>query len=87
MLSELAKQVPGGVYLRSLKQDGTKVMLSGYAQSGIRVSTLMRNIDASPWLEKPELLEIKAVTVDKRRLNEFNMTALLKRAPVEEEKP
>ena len=83
LLSELAKQVPEGVYLRSLKQDGTKVMLSGYAQSNARVSTLMRNIDASPWLKKPELLEIKAVTVDKRRLNEFNMTALLKRAPVE----
>ena len=83
LLSELAKQVPEGVYLRALKQDGTKVMLSGYAQSNARVSTLMRNIEASPWLEKPELLEIKAVTVDKRRLNEFNMTALLKRAPAE----
>ncbi len=83
LLSELAKQVPEGVYLRSLKQDGNKITLSGYAQSNARVSTLMRNIDASPWLERPELLEIKAATVDKRRLNEFNMTAFLTRAPVE----
>jgi type IV pilus assembly protein PilN len=42
----------------------------------------MRNIEASPWLEKPQLIEIKAVTVDKRRLNEFSMNAALKRTPV-----
>ena len=84
LLSELAKQMPEGVYVRSLKQDGVKIVLSGYAQSNARVSTLMRNIEASPWLEKPQLIEIKAVTVDKRRLNEFNMTASLKRPPVNE---
>jgi hypothetical protein len=39
----------------------------------------MRNIEASPWLEKPRLIEIKAVLVDKRRLNEFSMIASLKR--------
>lgn len=84
LLSELAKQMPEGVYLRSLKQDGVNISLSGYAQSSARVSTLMRNIEASPWLEKPLLIEIKAVTVDKRRLNEFSMNAALKRAPVDE---
>ena len=83
LLSELTKQMPEGVYLRSLKQDGNRIALNGYAQSNARVSTLMRNIDASPWLEKPVLVEIKAVTVDKRRLNEFNMTASLKRAPAD----
>jgi type IV pilus assembly protein PilN len=51
------------------------------------VSTLMRNIEASPWLEKPQLLEIKAVMVDKRRLNEFSMIASLKRAVVEQGGP
>ena len=84
LLSELAKQTPEGVYLRALKQDGAKISLSGYAQSNARVSTLMRNIEASPWLEQPQLIEIKAVTLDKRRLNEFSMTAQLKRAPVDE---
>lgn len=81
LLSELAKQMPEGVYLRSLKQDGQRINLTGYAQSSARVSTLMRNLEASPWLEKPELLEIKAVMVDKRRLNEFGMNASLKRTP------
>lgn len=79
LLSELAKQMPTGVYLRSIKQDGQKVSLAGYAQSNSRVSTLMRNIEASPWLEKPQLIEIKAILVDKRRLNEFSMNLSIKR--------
>lgn len=83
LLSELAKQMPEGVYIRALKQEGVNVSLTGYAQSNARVSTLMRNIETSPWLEKPQLIEIKAVMLDKRRLNEFSMTAALKRAPVE----
>src|SRR5664279_1636215 len=83
LLSELVKQMPEGVYLRAIKQDGDKLSLGGYAQSNARVSTLMRNIEASPWLEKPQLIEIKSATVDKRRLNEFSMIASLKREPVE----
>lgn len=84
LLSELAKQVPAGVYLRSIKQDGQKIALSGYAQSNSRVSALMRNIEASSWLEKPQLIEIKAVSLGKQRINEFSMNASLKRAPVQE---
>ena len=84
LLSELVKQMPEGVYIRSLRQEGVKISLGGYAQSNARVSTLMRNIEASPWLENLRLIEIKAVQVDKRRLNEFNLEAALKRAPLEE---
>jgi type IV pilus assembly protein PilN len=84
MLSELTKQMPEGVYLRSLKQDGTKIVMIGYAQSNARVSTLMRNIEASSWLERPVLMEIKAVTVDKVRLNEFSMNAFIKRTSTQE---
>lgn len=79
LLGEMVKQMPEGVYLKSLKQDGVTISLAGYAQSNARVSALMRNIEASPWLEKPQLIEIKAVMLDKRRLNEFSMTAKLKR--------
>jgi type IV pilus assembly protein PilN len=84
LLSELVKQMPEGVYIRSMKQTGGRIVLIGYAQSNARVSTLMRNIEASPWLEKPQLVEIKAVTVDKRRLSEFNMNAAMKRPPNQE---
>lgn len=80
LLSEMVKQVPEGVYIRSLKQESLKVSLTGYAQSNARVSALMRNIDASPWLEKPQLIEVKAGVLNGRRINEFSMTFELTRA-------
>lgn len=83
LLSELVKQMPDGVYLHTLKQKDAGITLGGYAQSNARVSTLMRNIEASPWLEKPALVEIKSVIVDKRKLNEFVLNAQLKRAPAD----
>ena len=79
LLEQLVRQTPDGVYLRSIKQTGNKVHLSGYAQSNARVSTLMRNLEASPYLEQPDLVEIKVATVDKKRLSEFNMNVSIKR--------
>jgi type IV pilus assembly protein PilN len=79
LLDQLVKQMPEGVYLKSVIQKGPKVSLIGYAQSNARVSTLMRNIESSPWLERPELVEIKSATVDKRRVSEFNLNLSLKR--------
>src|SRR5260370_19392785 len=79
LLDQLVRQVPEGVYLRSIVQRGLRVKLLGYAQSNARVSTLMRNIEASPWLELPELVEVRAAQVDKRRVSEFNMNLSLKR--------
>jgi len=79
LLSEMVKQVPEGVYIRTLKQESLKVNLTGYAQSNARVSALMRNIDASPWLEKPQLIEVKAGVLNGRRINEFSMTFELTR--------
>jgi type IV pilus assembly protein PilN len=86
LLSEMVKQVPEGIYLKTLKQDGLNVSLTGYAQSNARVSALMRNIDASPWLENPQLIEVKAGLLNNRRINEFNMTFVLTRIQVEEAK-
>ena len=80
LMSELVKQVPEGVYLKSLKQDGAKVNITGYAQSNARVSALMRNLEASPWLENPQLVEVKAVVLNGRRSNEFAMNFMLTRA-------
>lgn len=82
LLNEMVKQMPEGVYLRSLKQDGRRIQMEGYTQSNARVSTLMRNLEASPWIERPQLLEIKAVTLDKRRISEFSLTAMLTRQNV-----
>lgn len=84
LLDELVRQMPEGVYLKSVSQKGLRVNLIGYAQSNARVSTLMRNIEASPWLEKPQLVEVKAANVDKKRVSEFNMFLSLKRVATEE---
>jgi type IV pilus assembly protein PilN len=84
LLDELVRQMPDGVYLRSVSQKGLRVNLVGYAQSNARVSTLMRNIEASPWLEKPELIEVRAANVDKKRVSEFNLFLSLKRVATED---
>jgi type IV pilus assembly protein PilN len=79
LLDQLVRQLPDGLYLRSVKQNGTKVTLVGYAQSNARVSTLMRNIESSPWLAAPELVEIKSVALDKQKVNEFTLNLQVKR--------
>jgi type IV pilus assembly protein PilN len=85
LLDQLVRQLPEGIYLRSVKQTDKKVTIVGYAQSNARVSTLMRNIEGSPWLEKPELVEIRLVSVpvqgrtDPQRLNEFTLNFQIRR--------
>jgi type IV pilus assembly protein PilN len=79
LLDQLVRQLPDGVYLKSIKQSGPKVTVTGYASSNARVSTLMRNFEASPFLEAPNLVEIKSVQVDRQTLNEFNLTVNLTR--------
>jgi len=88
LLDELVKQTPEGIYLTSVKQSGNVVLVSGMAQTNERVSEFLRNtLYNSPWLERPELVEIKTATPapgaaaaarDQRRLNEFSMRLTLK---------
>ena len=85
LLDQLVRQLPDGVYLKSVKQSGQRVNVIGYATSNARVSTLMRNFEASPWLEAPSLIEIKAVTVENAQLNEFNLNVNISRP--KEERP
>jgi len=90
LLDQMVRQLPDGIYLKSLKQTGAKVTMVGYAQSNARVSTLMRNIESSPWLRQPELVEIKSVPspiVKDLRVNEFTLNVQIKQtAPPEEPK-
>ena len=86
LLDELVSVMPEGVYVRQFRQRGLKVNLVGYSQSNARVSTLMRNIDASPWLEKAELVEIRAANVASKRVSEFNMNFSLKRTQAPSDK-
>jgi type IV pilus assembly protein PilN len=86
LLNELVKQLPDGVYVTSMKQDNQTVTLTGVAQSNERVSELLRNLgNNSPWLTRPELVEITAGSValtprDTRRVANFTMRVRLLRA-------
>lgn len=86
LLDQLLRQLPDGLYLKTIKQTDRKVLVTGYAQSNARVSTFMRNIAGSPYLENPELVEIKAVEVNKVRANEFSLNLSVKRAKVDDGK-
>ena len=86
MLNELVKQLPDGVYISSIKQDGLRVTMQGTAQSNERISEMLRNLtDGTTWFTKPELMEIVAKTVDvsakeKRRAAAFTLQFNLTRA-------
>ena len=79
LFNELAKQVPEGIYLRSLAQTGPKIVIAGYAQSNARITTLMNNLDESPLLEQSTLIETKSEAVANRRLNAFSITTIITR--------
>ena len=82
LLNELVKQTPEGVYLTTIRQTGNVVAISGVAQSNERVSEFLRNtLYSSPWLQKPELVEITAGAgqAGRGRLFNFSMRVTIKR--------
>ncbi len=82
LMDQMLRILPDGVYLKSLKQSDRRINLIGYAQSNARVSTLMRAIDSSPWLESSALVEIHATTANGARMSEFTLNfSLRKQAP------
>jgi type IV pilus assembly protein PilN len=87
LFNELVRQVPDGIYLKAMHQTGQKINLTGYAQSNARVSTLMRNLAASPLLERPDLIQINSTTVNNRRVSEFNLDVYIARKTADSGKP
>ena len=84
LLNELVKHTPEGVYLTAIRQSGDVVSVNGIAQTNERVSELLRNTAYNAtWIERPELIEIKAATVQNRRLFDFSMRVSLKRQKAE----
>lgn len=73
LLDQMLRILPDGVYLKTLKQTGTRINLVGYAQSNARISTLMRAVEDSPWLDSPALVEIHATGAGAGRVNEFTL--------------
>jgi len=85
LLNELVRQTPEGVFLTSIRQTGQVIAITGIAQTNERVSEFLRNtLYNSTWLEKPDLVEIRASNVaagtrDQRRLFDFSMRVTIKR--------
>ena len=86
LLTELVHQLPDGVFVTSLKQADQTVTMQGMAQSNERVSEMLRNLSSNtPWLSKPELVEIVASNLalsarDQRRVATFNLRFQLVRS-------
>jgi type IV pilus assembly protein PilN len=96
LMDELVRQTPAGVFLKSVKQEGLKVTLTGAAQSQERVSELLRNLSGnSPWLERPDLVEVKAGSMGtgtgksaaSRHIVEFQLSVMIKRPREKDENP
>ncbi len=83
LLDQLVRQLPDGMYLRSVRQQGAKVAINGVTQSQARVSTLMRNLESSQKLTNPALVEIKALQQGTTRANEFTMNVTIVRPKAE----
>ena len=84
ILDELTRQLPEGLYLKSIKQTGNLITLEGVADTNARVATLVRNLSVSNWMESPNLVEIKSITVNNIKQNEFMLNVSLKAPKVEE---
>jgi len=75
LLDQMLRILPDGVYLSTLKQTGSAINMVGYAQSNARISTLMRAVEDSPWLDSPALVEIHAATAaGGARVSQFTLT-------------
>ena len=85
LLNELVRQIPEGAYISSIRQSGQTIAMQGFAQSNERVSEMLRNLtDNTPWLSKPELVEIVARNInlsqkEQRRVSAFNLRFRLMR--------
>jgi len=78
LLDEISRQLPEGLFLKSIKQQGTMVMLEGLADTNARVATLVRNLSQSQWLESPNLIEIKSVGTGPVKQNNFTLSVKIK---------
>lgn len=86
LLDQLVRQLPDGMYLQQVKQQGAKVTVNGVTQSQARVSTLMRNLESSQRLGNPALVEIKAIQQGATRANEFTMNVTVVRPKADDGK-
>ena len=79
VLDQLLRVMPEGTYLKTIKQTGATINLTGVAQSNARVSTLLHNLNESAWLENAELVEIHSAQVNDVRAAEYTINVRIRR--------
>lgn len=85
VLDELSRQLPEGIFLKSIKQQANNITLLGTADTNARVATLVRNLSVSNWMTSPNLVEIKSVVVNNVKQNDFTLSVSIKpNQPVED---
>jgi type IV pilus assembly protein PilN len=75
LFDEIVKTVPDGIYLTAIKQTGNKLEIRGVAQSSTRVSTFMRNIDSSVWMDNPVLQVVESAKDSSTGGSNFTLTS------------
>ncbi len=83
VLDEISRQLPEGMYLKSIKQQGNVISIDGVADTNARVATLVRNLSTSNWMESPTLVEIKSVMVNTLKQNAFALNVNIKAPKVD----
>ncbi|MES2012271.1 MAG: PilN domain-containing protein [Pseudomonadota bacterium] len=85
VLDEISRQLPEGMYLKSIKQKDKVITIEGVADTNARVATLVRNLSVSNWMESPNLVEIKSMVVNNVKQNAFTLSVNIKTPKVESE--
>lgn len=86
ILDELSRQLPDGTYIKSIKQQGATITVIGVSDTNARIATYVRNLTTSAWMESPNLIEIKSISINNLKSNEFTLTVNLKPAQTMETK-
>jgi len=86
IFDQLARRLPDGVFLKSVKMTGDDFAIVGYAQSSARVSTFMRALEESDIFKDPVLQEVKAAQINNQRVSEFSLGAKLKQPQAQPDK-
>jgi type IV pilus assembly protein PilN len=85
VFDELSRILPEGMYLKSIKQQANEITIEGIADTNARVATLVRSLSNSNWLESPNLVEIKSITINNLKQNAFTLKVSLKPPKAEAE--
>lgn len=87
LFEELVNTLPDGMHLLKVTQEGPELQIEGVAESNARISSFMRNMDASAWLTNPELIVINSNKPEFPNSSWFSLKVRKARPGMPEQKP